>query len=537
VLSNQKKKQKKKNRMTEMNDVREKRLQESCRNFLIGRDKSHGYEHAHTVARKAKHLAKDWPELNQEDLWNLQVLTYTHDFFDPKYFQPKDREKRTQGETIIKANLEDLSLDVALQIIERASWSNEQKQIAERGGKRDWYEMDLGWTRSMLILRHILSDADKLDAINEDGLERCATYVRHRWLPTASQEEVYEKVVTHAHEKLLRIKDYLHSPQAILEGKKYTEQMEKDLALWDPAGISETEIHLLGTALNIEGGSPFLNLYKNNPKALGWANVILVLDRPLYGTTFEQIEKIAAEQKYPILENTILEINEHQAYATYLHIIYYYLCKFVEKKYETLLTMKEKKKPSAKTRKRKMGSKSLVIGIHIHQFPDAAKYHIEQFRKFIHSLKWDEEVNFVFLHDTPTYFWTKVDEYDKLDILLSFSQAAGLSSEYREGDLLVTDQFIPCDFTEKVARLNKKYNVSNDLTDENIWPQVFGESVTSAKIIDTVNKEYVSKNVEKRKHKATRENLKLHKVPKVVQVNGIWNPSGESSKKIKVFHY
>ncbi len=78
--------------------------------------------------------------------------------------------------------------------------------------------------------------------------------------------------------------------------------------------------------LNIEGGFPAQQLAKtcghSNPVL--WANLILVLDRPLIDqVVFDRIVKLKVDNNYPLLENAIEEINEcHFMVAFYMIISY-----------------------------------------------------------------------------------------------------------------------------------------------------------------------------------------------------------------------
>ena len=88
--------------------------------------------------------------------------------------------------------------------------------------------------------------------------------------------------------------------------------------------LSINKIYELGSGLNIEGGYPYHDLIKqnNNAKRI-WVNLVVVLDRPLIDNIV--FDEIVANNKYPLLENAIENLNEHHFLATYLMTIGYYL--------------------------------------------------------------------------------------------------------------------------------------------------------------------------------------------------------------------
>ena len=62
-------------------------------------------------------------------------------------------------------------------------------------------------------MRDIVSDADKLDALGELGLQRCFDYARAT-NAGASEEAIYQQVVDHCHDKLLHLIDYMHTSES-----------------------------------------------------------------------------------------------------------------------------------------------------------------------------------------------------------------------------------------------------------------------------------------------------------------------------------
>ena len=89
-----------------------------------------------------------------------------HDVFDHKYASSKES---SDGMDVICAFLKELKfsepeVDGVIKICENVSYSKEKK------GKLEKLETPID------LLRNIVSDADKLDAIGYAGIERCRTY-------------------------------------------------------------------------------------------------------------------------------------------------------------------------------------------------------------------------------------------------------------------------------------------------------------------------------------------------------------------------
>ena len=85
------------------------------------------------------------------------------------------------------------------------------------------------------ILRNIVSDADKIEALGEVGLERCFIYTREK-NDSYTDEEVLADVRKHCEEKLLILRDkYIRTDpgkQLAEEGHNYIQQfMDNQISL------------------------------------------------------------------------------------------------------------------------------------------------------------------------------------------------------------------------------------------------------------------------------------------------------------------
>ena len=172
-------------------------VQEVCSD----RDKSHGWEHMKTVAETSQMIVekdyKDEPECVYNQLMiDAITVAWLHDIADHKY------DKKGELTNILMkwgyANIG--GFENIIETIKLVSFSSENKAILS--GKPIDYDKILG--KHYARVRHIVSDADKLEAIGLIGMERAIGYTRHA-NPAYSEEQIISDVKKHADEKLLRL--------------------------------------------------------------------------------------------------------------------------------------------------------------------------------------------------------------------------------------------------------------------------------------------------------------------------------------------
>jgi uncharacterized protein len=194
-------------------------VQKTC----AGRDESHGHAHMQAVATTARYLIQtDFTDRRQYNHLILDTTTaaWLHDIADHKYDHDGTLEQTLDdfGYKHI-SNYEDLK-----KVIKYVSYSSENKAILA-GTPLDY---DTLLTPYYALVRHIVSDADKLEAIGQIGITRAIEYTRHA-NPTYTEDQVIADVCKHAHEKLLRLAtQFIRTPTA----RALARQRHEEMAQW-----------------------------------------------------------------------------------------------------------------------------------------------------------------------------------------------------------------------------------------------------------------------------------------------------------------
>ena len=202
-----------------------KALSTFVQTICAGRDESHGHAHMKAVAETARKIVErdfdNHPNFEQIFLDAITVA-WLHDVSDHKYDHDGMLDKRLDefGYSTI-ANFDQIKKAVKL-----ISYSSENRAIVL--GTPLNYEELLGEHYAMV--RHIVSDADKLEAIGKIGIDRCIEYTTH-CNPGSSEEDIAREVKKHADEKLLRLKDeFIRTPTGKLLAETLHEEMVKILS-------------------------------------------------------------------------------------------------------------------------------------------------------------------------------------------------------------------------------------------------------------------------------------------------------------------
>lgn len=186
-------------------------VRESVNKFklLHIKESSHGCQHANDVTILAFQIAEHEMKYIDEDLHDklfkyILLGSWLHDVADHKY--DTDGKLKEQLITFILkiAPNECTSL---LKIIDHISYSKENKAIMS--GNTINFKAILGEFGA--TIRNIISDADKLLALGEDGFSRCIQYAIEHYFKVNKKEisisDLRLEILNHSKEKLLRLKD------------------------------------------------------------------------------------------------------------------------------------------------------------------------------------------------------------------------------------------------------------------------------------------------------------------------------------------
>ena len=127
--------------------------------------------------------------LEDEDFLELvSICAWLHDVCDHKYIGSHPERRKAINELLFKLGRSDIIL--IKNIIKRISFTYEKSHPTE-----NWYKI-LGSIGC--LVRDIVSDADKLDAMGLDGLRRCESYAREKFAHnnpgiTPDDDEIYRQ--------------------------------------------------------------------------------------------------------------------------------------------------------------------------------------------------------------------------------------------------------------------------------------------------------------------------------------------------------
>lgn len=180
---------------------------EFAKKMLEGRDHTHGFEHCATVCRHAMEIFDDILEENESETMRiLQVIqrkqidarkviavaSYLHDVLDHKYECTHEAANKMAAH--IDAVCSPTESKAVHVIIDHISYS------AEKNGRFNIHDIP----KDVLLLRNVVSDADKLEAIGIVGINRCLAFTQEK-NPHLSEEECRKQVAVHCDDKLLRL--------------------------------------------------------------------------------------------------------------------------------------------------------------------------------------------------------------------------------------------------------------------------------------------------------------------------------------------
>src|SRR5439155_148519 len=158
-------------------------------------------------------------------------------------------------------------------------------------------------------------------------------------------------------------------------------------------------------------------------------------------------DDIMANNIYPLLENALDDLNEHQIMAVYLMIVTYYI-------------------ENGRSLMGYLPNDHLRITVHIHQDTQCQPIitYIDHYIKdWIKDFDFDmKNISIDYMTDQGNYLLTNVN-YGDTDILVSLSQCAGLDPELPVGGIIIPEEFIPYNIDSRTIKISEMYTVKNDL--------------------------------------------------------------------------
>jgi HD superfamily phosphodiesterase len=180
-----------------------------------------------TVARTTLYIVQqDYSNRRQYHHLILDGITaaWLHDVADHKY---DDKEGTLEKKLDEFGHKHISNYPEIKQVVKNVSYSSENNAI--RAGEPLEYDKLL--TPYYALVRHIVSDADKLEAIGKIGIERALGYTRHA-NPTYTEAEVIANVRQHADDKLLRLAtEFIRTHTARIIARQRHDEMVAGLKL------------------------------------------------------------------------------------------------------------------------------------------------------------------------------------------------------------------------------------------------------------------------------------------------------------------
>lgn len=165
--------------------------------FFTADTTGHDWHHVQRVWKMAQHLAQHYPKANH---LQIELAALLHDRYDRKLVPDTVIAKQEVRQLLTHLGLASPDIEAILYTIDAVSFKNGNNPIQPRS-----------------IEDKIVQDADRLDAIGAIGIARTFAYSgahqRPIYLGEAPDTPV-DTAIAHFYDKLLTIKDTLHTPEA-----------------------------------------------------------------------------------------------------------------------------------------------------------------------------------------------------------------------------------------------------------------------------------------------------------------------------------
>ena len=193
--------------------------------YYVGRDFSHNFDHVLKVASNVDEILKDFGynydgyEITSNDAKILFAAALFHDAYDHKYKGYLSQEEfEIQTKDMIRKDLKKFNTTIEIKdifsIIDNISFSKERRNRPS----------DIPLEGRLLLLRNIVSDADKIEALGMEAAKRMIAYEK---IKDCKKETLIKNIRQHCDDKLyiLISEKYIRTNFGI----KIAQELEKEL--------------------------------------------------------------------------------------------------------------------------------------------------------------------------------------------------------------------------------------------------------------------------------------------------------------------
>ncbi|MHB1909626.1 MAG: HD domain-containing protein [Nitrososphaerales archaeon] len=195
----------------------EEKIKSFVKTICSERDVSHDFAHMEKVAENSMLICEEM-NLLPSTVRLVKICAWLHDVNDHKYPSTLDRL------TIFLNELcPELTHDVLL-VIDHVSFSKERKLFGDDPDvPRDWNKVFNN--EELVLVRNIVSDADKLEALGQIGIERALQFA-YAQNPQITTRKSLERIIVHADEKLNHLIDYFTTEPGKILAKPLHNEMQ-----------------------------------------------------------------------------------------------------------------------------------------------------------------------------------------------------------------------------------------------------------------------------------------------------------------------
>lgn len=178
-----------------------KSAQEFIKNQFSGETTGHDYFHIERVVNSAKRIANE----ENADEFLVELAAWLHDVGDYKLHDGIDKSEELISDFLKELKVPNEIIQKIIEIVSQVSFSKGNQPTS--------------------LEAQIVQDADRLDAIGAIGIARCFAYGGSKEREIWNSENPKLTTIQHFYDKLLKLKDLMHTDSA----KKIAEERHRYL--------------------------------------------------------------------------------------------------------------------------------------------------------------------------------------------------------------------------------------------------------------------------------------------------------------------